>query len=309
MIKEYQGHTYIPEIDGYLPNKYKHDLDILIDDVVNDSMDAVIVIDGKEGSGKSYDARLTGKYISSVVKVPFSVPNIHFSTQNYINFSEKRPKFTINVLDEGREALNRKRGMAKSNVMFTNWLSENRDKQQFHIILLPAIHDLENYVSIWRMKLLVHTLLGHKTSKTSRSGYEMVRGYFKIYENSQYLQQVLHNRQKFGYYAYPKNFKYSGKFRFKEVFTSEEMKMYLQKKAKERAAKYSHTDLNPDYKYHKLIYNLNKQKGMTQEQIATVVGVGRGAVGLIIREFEEYVTSREPINNIDQPSESIDNIG
>jgi DNA modification methylase len=295
MIEEEKraGHDFIPEINAHLPTKLKKDLDILIDDVMHESMDALIVIDGKEGSGKSYDARLIGKYISTITKTPFSVPNIHFNTQNYINFSEKKPKFTINVLDEGREALNRKRGMAKSNVMFTNWISENRDKQQFHIILLPAIHDLDSYISIWRMKILIHKLVGHQHSVKTRSGYKMVRGYFRVYENSRNLQQVLHNRQKFGYYAYPREPKYNAKIKYSEVFNKEEMDMYLKKKAKERAAKYSQTELNPDYKYNKLIYNLNKVSGMTQEQIAPLVGLKRTSVGNIIREFRDNTDSQE----------------
>jgi len=98
--------VWIEEIKASLPDKLKTDIDILIDDVVYSEMDAVLVIDGKEGAGKSYDGRLIGKYIAHKVKTPFGVSNIHFSTDNYIKFSETKPIYTVNMLDESREALN-----------------------------------------------------------------------------------------------------------------------------------------------------------------------------------------------------------
>jgi len=279
--------VHIKEINAYLPDKLKHDIDILLDDVIDGEMDLVLILDGKEGSGKSFDARLIGKYISTITHTPFSVDNIHFSTDKYIQFSESKPKFTINVLDESREALNKKRGMSKSNIGFTNWLSENRDKQQIHIIVLPAIHDLDSYVSIWRMKILIHKLLGHIRSDTSRSGYALKRGYFRVYENTNNLQQVMFNKQKYGYYAYPKKFKYQRKIKYSEVFSDNELKLYKEKKARERKAKYDGSKNAKEDKYKKVIYNMNKKGNLSQEEIARIIGVSRTLVGNICRDMDQ----------------------
>jgi hypothetical protein len=280
---------YIPEIKCYLPDKLKEDIDICVDDVMIGEMDLVIIIDGKEGSGKSYDARLIAKYISTITKTPFGVENIHFSTEKYITFSESKPKYTINVLDESREALNKKRGMSKSNVGFTNWLSENRDKQQIHIIVLPAIHDLDNYISIWRMKLLIHKLLGHVKNPDTRSGYMLKRGFFRVYENNNNLQQVMFNKQKYGYYAYPKKFKYQRKIKYVEVFNDDELTKYKQKKAIERRAKYDGSKNKKEDKYKMLVYKLNKKGKMTQQDIADIVGLSRTVIGDIIRDYDKNV--------------------
>lgn len=281
-----QGQEFIKEINAYIPIKLKLDLDITIDDTLYYEMDGLIVIDGKEGSGKSYDARLIAKYIALRVKTPFSVPNIHFGTDPYISFSESQPKFTINVLDESREALNKKRAMSKSNVKFSNWISENRDKQQFHIIVLPAVHDLDSYISIWRMKLLIHKLIGHIPNKKNMSGYEFKRGYFRVYENSKNLQQVMFNKSKFGYYSYPKYAKYTRKMVFKEVFTPEELKAYKEKKAKFRAEKYKEDDKNEVSRLSKLALKINREGLMTQEEIGETIGLKQSSIGQMIRQLE-----------------------
>jgi len=226
-----------------IPDKLKYDLDVLINDCVKHYFDIVLVIDSREGSGKSRSARIIGAYISWKfaqlgIDSPFSVKNIHFTIKDYIDSSENGKPYQINIMDESREALNRKRGMSTQNVFFTNWLSENRDKRQVHIILLPAIHDLDSYVSMWRMHLLIHCIKRHIPDPTSDVGCKVVRGEFKVYENTKELQQVINNKQKYGYYAYPKYPKYVRKFKDTEPFTPQEIKEYEEKKAGKRRTKY-----------------------------------------------------------------------
>lgn len=283
---------YIEEIDACLPDKLKLDIDILLDDVMEGEMDLLIILDGKEGSGKSFDARLISKYISTITKTPFGVDNIHFSTEKYMTFSESMPKFTINVLDESREALNKRRGMSKSNVMFTNWLSENRDKQQIHIIVLPAIHDLDSYISIWRMKLLIHKLLGRGKSETSRSGSKLVRGYFKVFDNNKDLQQVMFNKAKYGSYAYPRDCNYVRKIKYKQVFTDEELKAYKLKKAAERRAKYQSAKKKKDEKALKLL-NVLLESGLSRREIARRTGYGRETINDLARSSKEMAETTQ----------------
>jgi len=278
----------IEEINLCLPDKLKIDLDILIDDVINSKMDCVIVIDGKEGAAKSTNARLIGKYISHRVKMPFSSENIHFSTDKYIDFSENQEKYTINILDESREALNKKRGMSRSNVKFTNWLSENRDKNQFHILILPAIHDLDSYISVWRMKLLIHFLLGRGKSETSYSGHQLIRGKFRVYNNNKDLQRVIFNKNRYGHYSYPLQYNYERTMKYQEVFTCDELEKYNNKKATARRLKYQSDDKRKDEKTHKLLKAM-LDMGLSRREISRKSGMGVNQVCEMAKEIQDSV--------------------
>jgi hypothetical protein len=141
------------------------------------------------------------------------------------------------------------------------------------------------------MKLLIHKLVGHVKDPSMPSGYKMVRGYFRVYENTKNLQQVMFNKQKYGYYAYPKDYKYERKMKYNEVFTKEELKSYKAKKAKERAEKYAEGKKTKDNtRFTKLVYNLNKIQKMSQEDIGKLVGLSSSSVGSIIRDCESPAT-------------------
>ena len=128
----------------YIEYPLKKHLDILCGDVKVDD-DALIIIIGSEGGGKSYFASQIAWYIKNKLNVEFNINNVHFDSQTYMNFALSNPKYSINFLDESRRALNKMRGSSSNNVDFMNYLSECRSDNQIHIILLPAFTDLERY--------------------------------------------------------------------------------------------------------------------------------------------------------------------
>jgi len=264
-----------------IPLQLKADLDIRIDDMIHSEMDIVIVIDGHEGVGKSRTLRVLGSYISDYTGVDFGPDNIHFNVKDYINSAEdkKSGKYHINCLDESREALNRRRGMAKGNVKFLNWLSENRDKQQVHIIVLPAIHDLESYVTNWRMGLFIHHLKTHGFQKGTLSGYKLVRGYFKVF-NKKALQKVIMNSKKYGYYSYPRNYRYRRKFLDTEPFTDKQLAAYKKKKAEKRAEKYVEKEkkIGPGIELLSRVVEHKHSQGLSFRDMAKDLGVPRATV-------------------------------
>jgi hypothetical protein len=267
----------------YLPDKLKHDLDVFYYDMVDSEMDVVIVIDGAEGTGKSYTSRLIGTYFSFLSGLTFDHKNLHFTAEDYITRSERSPKFTVNILDESRHVLFKRRAMSKSNVMFTSWLSENRDKQQVHIILLPAIHDLDTYITMWRMSILIHHLKLHVKDKTSKSGYRLVRGYFRLYENNKDLQRVIFNKSKFGYYSYPKECLYTRKIKFVEVFDNENINKYKELKAKKRKEKYDMGE-NKQMVQRDILINELRKKDYSLEEISKLVDISKSAVSRIVKK-------------------------
>jgi hypothetical protein len=287
--------------DVYIPKNIKKDLDVIIYDVKNAEMDAVIVLDGAEGTGKSRTGRVLAAYFSTMVNVDFSVDNIHFNVKDYIESSENGKKWQINVLDESREALNKKRGMSKGNVSFLNWLSENRDKQQIHIIILPAVHDLENYIVAWRMLILIHHL---KVHRKEGENYALDRGYFRIFTPSGELQQHITNKQKFGSYSYPKNYKYWGKFVDYEPFNDYMLVAYKNKKSEKRAEKYTEEIAPEDKEKVRLakLFHFLKSKGVSYKSMAENSGFNEEWISDTIKRQglgkpEKSLSATSPINN------------
>jgi hypothetical protein len=151
-------------------------LDIGCQDV-KDSDDFVIIIVGSEGAGKSVLSQQIAGYLSNQLQTPFTVDNIHFNTANYQDFALTKPKYNINILDESRSSLNKMRGNSKSNVDFTNYISECRDANQIHILILPAFTDLDRYVAVHRSKLVINVIKyrDKTTGKLMRGSYQIIK--------------------------------------------------------------------------------------------------------------------------------------
>jgi len=228
-----------------IPRGVKKNLDIILTDLAMSEMDAVICIDGYEGTGKSFMARGVGLYAATFLRrwypeTTFGVEDINFDTEKYVSESltagkpnELNKRIKINDLDEGRNALNRKRTTSKSNVRFTNYLSECRDFQQVHIVLAPAFHDIDRNIILWRLNMLFHTIKAWSKNKASPSGVKLRRGGFKLYTKKKDIQ-----RQYEFPYNYPKNSESQGFWSPLEVFTEEQVQQYKDKKTASTTDKY-----------------------------------------------------------------------
>lgn len=224
----------------FLQEKVKVNLDILLNDVKTADMDLVIVIDGGEGTGKSFMARGVAMYCATVLDSPFGIDDIYFDAQSYINGSLETGSFKkagyhkINILDEGRHVLNRKRGMSSMNVNFTNYLSECRSLGQVHIILCPAMHDLDKNIIMWRMNLLLHNVKKYVSSKKSEVGLKMQRGTYYLYTSR---NSIGYCYETFGY-KYPNRWEARGQWCPVEVFSQVQMMEYDNKKDAATIQKY-----------------------------------------------------------------------
>lgn len=211
----------------FINNKAKRELDILIDDVINTEMDLFITLDGEEGSGKSYAGRGLAKYIATRlyekgIEKEFTPENIHFRQPEYIEASKFGEKFDILLLDEGRGALGR--GRSKANLEAIDWVSRCRFMRQFHIICVPAYHDLNPYISEWRSKAVVHFKKSYKQNK--EGDYILQHGEYKMFCDLEGLR--FHSR--FRDYKYPKGWAAWDRWCPVEVFTKTELTHYNAKK-------------------------------------------------------------------------------
>lgn len=228
---------------------------------LKDSDDFVIIITGAEGAGKSVLSQQIAGYISNNVPVKFSVDNIHFNTANYQDTAMSCPKYTINILDESRSSLNKMRGNSSSNVDFTNYLSECRDQNQVHIIILPAFTDLDRYVAVHRSKLVINVI----KYRDKESG-KLVRGNFNIIkaDNKYLLNQAWENKYK----GFSLNMLWK-QCRFNNWSPINEQE-YKLKKANHRKEKYSSENNNDKVtknKYEKVKTQLENVKSFLKDNL------------------------------------------
>jgi len=191
---------------------------ILVQSTVFEEDDMCILIDGKEGAGKSLFLRKIGFFIQKLLEVwkiniPFDIDNIHFDSKDYIRASlearEKNIRGHINILDEARSDLFRGGANTRIARNFTNYMSMIRDANQIHLLALPAFHDIDKNIFMWRIRVLIHIDKKHVKSTTSHTGYRLKRGIFKCYEKNNKLVQTYFSKIR---YTYPKQYIFSGSF-------------------------------------------------------------------------------------------------
>lgn len=256
-------------IDGELA----HWLDILTLDAKEDNDDALLVIVGPEGAGKSYFASQIADYISLKLKVPVTLDNIHFEGEGYLNSSVRGVPLQINILDESRRVLNRLRSNSKSNVDFMNYFSECRDQNQIHILLLPAFTDLDSSAGVWRSKMLL-SVEKYRDPITDR----IIRGNFNIWSTES--KALLKKAQKERYEKLPPEMLfYSGKF---DDVLCYDIKAYKAKKLTAKKERYGtpESDKQPvnmkdalEKQKFLLVDRLRKQK-KSYPDIAIIIGEG-----------------------------------
>ena len=234
-------------------------LDIGCQDL-KDSDDFVIIIVGAEGAGKSVLSQQIAGYISEQVNTTFTVDNIHFNTADYQDFALSKPRYTINLLDESRSSLNKMRGLSKSNVTFTNYVSECRDSNQVHILLLPAFTDLDRYVAVHRSKLVINVIKyrDKETGKLIRGNYQIIKA------DNKYL---LNKAWEMKYKGFPANLIWKiGKF---GNWSPIDEKLYKEKKANHRKEKYSSENQEKPNKksYDKMKKQLDSVKSFLKDNL------------------------------------------
>lgn len=281
------------KIDGkfYMDKKLKKELDWGIQCCQKEDDDFVIIVDGKEGAGKSKFVRQIGYYCGKVTGYGFGIDNIHFTADDYKNTAEdnRKKKAWVNILDESRSSLNKKRSLSRGNVRFTNWFSECRDMNHIHILVLPAMHDLDSYIGLWRLNLVLHVLKYRKSDEAQDSGYKMVRGTYLTYSPEE-MQGYIHKQFRYGKYAYPSRERTQYQT-FTDYEVLEDLEAYKQKKAEKRAAKEQDEEKESKYleKIRIATYLLQGVCNMQQKQIAEYLDVPQPTASNWAMEGEKLV--------------------
>lgn len=227
-----------------LDEPLQKEVDIIVDSTLFDNEDAVIIIDGLEGTGKSKLARQIGAYIAQRANLDFTRFNIKWDLDDYIRTGHYMFKYGRKcapiILDEGRNVLNTRKAMHGNVIKFTNWLSENRKLNLIHIICVPASHDLDKYVKTWRNRLLIHVKKYYVKDTERVGGYKTVRGQATLHSVED-MAPHYENPQRYGYYTYSRPlFKIS--FTDQDPFDEETLKSFYDDNILALEKKYEITD-------------------------------------------------------------------
>ena len=122
----------------------KGKLDLMIHRMDERGFDNFLIVDGKEGFGKTTFATQVCYYVSQESKRSFSVDNIYFRVEQMLE-DMKKERAKIFLLDEAElDLLSETRG--KMQRYFIQMLMAARKKNHFIVAIIPAVKKLKSYV-------------------------------------------------------------------------------------------------------------------------------------------------------------------
>jgi len=149
-------------LDGYL----KANLDFIKSDIRDDN-DAIVVVDGVEGSGKSVLAMTIAKYIDPEL----SLDNVIFNPGDFKTQVMKAKKYQVIVFDEAISGLRSANWATSVSRSLISLIGQIRQLNLCIAIVIPSIFELHRYIAIHRSRALIHVQRDKKNK----------RGYFRAY--------------------------------------------------------------------------------------------------------------------------------
>lgn len=206
-------------IEYYLEDRLKNSLDNkVIPSLQKKDKDCVIVIDGREGSGKSTFALQLAKYVDN----SFDLNRVVFSPDNFREAILKAKKGQAIVYDEAFTGFSSRASLSPINRVLVSLAMQMRQKNLFIVIVLPTIFLLDRYMALFRTRALIHV-------------YENkgIRGYFRLYNYKVKKLLILLGAKTMSYSPKFARTNFKGRFYGKFALGNEEVeKKYLQMKEK-----------------------------------------------------------------------------
>jgi hypothetical protein len=177
----------------YIDPILKKELDRIKKQVTKKDRDYVIVIDGREGSGKSLEALQVGAYLDSSEE-GFSLKKVCFNTDRFLTLLRESPKFSTVILDEALASASSRSSLSIENRKIMHAVAEVRQQNLFIILVLPSFFDLDRYFSLHRANFLIHVYFDKKGG----------RGQYIVFPY-QYKNRLYVKGKKTYNYGYPKS--------------------------------------------------------------------------------------------------------
>jgi len=249
-------------IDGYL----RSNLDIMREEIKKD-WDFVILIDGREGAGKSVLAQTVAKYLDPTL----DVKNIVFRPQDFVDRVKGiNEKFKCIIYDEAYGGLCSSTALHAKNKAIRQMLTEIRMKNLFLVIVLPSFFDLVKYVAMWRSACMLHVRVE-----------KLKRGFFSFYNYTKKKDLYINGKK---FYSYQKP---SPDFfgRFTNQYTVDESIYKARKKAVVEQIE-DDEDKTNRYKRNEIINKLSKD-GWSLQKIADLFNLSKTSIYEIVKKFQK----------------------
>jgi hypothetical protein len=215
--EDYERKFPTKKIEYYLDDRLKNKTDDkIIKALDKNDKDFFAIVDGAEGTGKSWFAIQWGKYADPTL----DLSRIVFTPDEFKNAVFKAKRKQCIIYDEAFTGMGSRSSLSSINRYLVSLAMQIRQKNLFVILVLPSVFLLDKYFVMFRSKVLVHI-------------YENkgIRGYFRVYNSKKIKQLVVLGKQTFSYVkgVYTK---FKGRFYGKFGLGDELEEAYRKKKAK-----------------------------------------------------------------------------
>jgi hypothetical protein len=143
--------------------------------------DALLLIDGNEGEGKSNMATTCGAYMGEILGRPYTVDNVFFDINKMLEFAINTKEQIIHW-DEGALGGLASEWWNKNQIQFIKLLMVARKKKHFFIICIPKFYKLTEYIACDRSLGLAHVYSADNLEQ-GRFTYYNSMSKEKLYDN------------------------------------------------------------------------------------------------------------------------------
>lgn len=264
---------YKMEEEGYIDGYLRSICNSMIA-LIQKDWDFVIIVDGKEGSGKSTLVMQLAKTLDP----SFNLDRVVFNGVEFQKAVINATKGQAIVYDEGYSDLSSAAWMNQVQKDVIGMLTKIRKKNLFLFIVLPTFFKLKDTIAIFRSAALIHVYyINNKSKEILRE-----RGYWALYDYNKKL--LLYQRGK-DLFSYSKKIVLPNKWgRFTRWFpldkeAYEQKKDYYTELGMTPAAK---RDSSKYIDRQELIKKL-RQSGFTQEKIGEILDLTKARVSQLMK--------------------------
>ncbi len=241
--------------------------DKIIPSLHSKDKDYVIVVDGKEGSGKSTFAFQMGKYVDNGL----NLSKVVFGPEEFREAILKAKKGECIIYDEAFTGFSSRSSLSPVNKVLVSLSMQMRQKNLFIIIVLPTIFLLDKYMALFRANSLIHV---HEAK--GRNGKPSRRGYFRLYNFEKKKKLILGGAKTMSYRVKGLHTRFKGRFYGKFALGDEEMDKKYRKQKEEALAnseKTSMTSAQVRYREQRdlILYLLRKNTKMKYQEISNLL--------------------------------------
>lgn len=216
---------YDPIEDKFTPTENKEECAIHLDDFLREKLDnvkklqkknwdALFIICGTEGSGKSTLGFICGQYLTGM---KLTLDNVANGTDDALEKLQRLPDGSILIIDEAELLFSSRETMTKEQRQLTKVLMIIRQKRMVLILISPVFFDLSKYISVDRSRFLIRTFTDNALN----------RGKFAYWGTKRKLKLYHEGKKNHGQYLKPRPNFYGVFSNYKLPFDDEYQKVKL----------------------------------------------------------------------------------